>query len=66
MICLMQLLHYEAQKNKKKKHILECEACPFKDTCVERKEKEHEQSNFGVTTVHCARMIRDVWRWEIL
>lgn len=45
MICLIQLFYYEAQlsiKGKKKK-ILECKDCPFKDKCKER--SNHEKTD---------------------
>ncbi len=31
-ICIIQVLDYEAQTSKKKK-VLECKNCPFKDEC---------------------------------
>lgn len=34
-ICLIQLLHYDAQEHMKKKRVLECKDCPFKDKCAE-------------------------------
>ena len=42
MICLVQLFHYEAQQSfkGKKKKILECKDCIFKDKCKERSRYE--------------------------
>lgn len=39
MICLVQLLHYDAQQHMKKKKILECKDCPFKGKCAEKGKK---------------------------
>ena len=38
-ICVVQVLYYEAQKDFKKKRVLECENCPIKCKC-EKKAKE--------------------------
>ena len=32
-ICLIQVLDYQAQEGFKKKKVLECKNCPFKDKC---------------------------------
>lgn len=38
-ICMVQVLDYEAQKDFKKKRVLECEKCPISFKC-EKKAKE--------------------------
>ena len=46
MICLVQLLHYEAQEGQKRKHILECEECIFREECsegVKRRDQDAER-----------------------
>lgn len=35
-LCIVKVLHYEAQKFVKKKHYLECENCIFKDNCKDK------------------------------
>lgn len=48
MICLVQLLHYEAQEYCKKKHILKCDECPFREECAEgvkRRERDGKDSD---------------------
>ena len=38
-VCLVRVLDYEAQKDFKKKRVLECENCPME---CEKKEKNNE------------------------
>lgn len=44
MICLVQLLYYEATQYMKKPKMLNCMDCPFRDKCKdEAKEETDEQ-----------------------
>lgn len=39
-LCLVKVLHYEAQKYVKKKNYLECDKCVFKDNCKVKESAE--------------------------
>ena len=41
-VCLIQVLDYEAQKDFKKKRVLECEKCPLRFKCGKKEKKEGE------------------------
>lgn len=43
VLCLVQVLDYEAQEHRKNKKMLECNKCPMRESCAKWvKDNEHK------------------------